>query len=65
MDGLLEKTAGDVMTENPTTIEPSALAEKAVAIMNEKQITCLFVVDNNAKPIGVLKIQDCLRAGVV
>jgi len=65
MDGLLDKTAGDVMTENPTTIEPSALAEKAVAIMNEKQITCLFVVDSNTKPVGVLKIQDCLRAGVV
>ena len=65
MDGLLDKTAGDVMTENPTTIEPHALAEKAVAIMNEKQITCLFVVDNNTKPVGVLKIQDCLRAGVV
>ena len=65
MDGLLEKTARDVMTENPTTIEPSALAEEAVAIMNEKQITCLFVVESSGKPVGVLKIQDCLRAGVV
>lgn len=65
MTGLLEKTAGDVMTANPTTIGPNALAEEAVAVMNERQITCLFVVDETQTPVGVLKIQDCLRAGVV
>lgn len=65
MDGLLNKTAGDVMTKNPTTIGPSALAEEAVAEMNDRQITCLFVVNEHSTPIGVLKIQDCMRAGVV
>ena len=62
---LLEKKAGDVMTASPTTIGPNALAEEAVAVMNERQITCLFVVDETQTPVGVLKIQDCLRAGVV
>ena len=67
MDGLLDLTAGEVMTKAPTTIGPESLAEEAVAIMNDKKITCLFVVDpkgsRNAK--GILHIHDCLRAGVV
>ena len=65
MDGLLNKTAGDVMTKSPTIIGPAALAEEAVAVMNDRQITCLFVVDETTVPVGVLKIQDCMRAGVV
>ncbi len=67
MDGLLSLTAGQVMTANPRTIGPSSLAEKAVAVMNDKKITCLFVVDPDLgrKPVGIIHIHDCLRAGVV
>jgi len=66
MEGLLDLTAGDVMTANPTTIPPHALAEEAVALMNDRKITCLFVVDTdtNMTPLGILHIHDCLRAGV-
>ena len=66
MDGLLELTSGDVMTANPTTISPDALAEEAVAVMNQHKITCLFVVDPNgpAEAQGLLHIHDCLRAGL-
>ncbi|MBV1926328.1 MAG: KpsF/GutQ family sugar-phosphate isomerase [Rhodobacteraceae bacterium] len=69
MDGLLEMTAGEVMSENPTTIGPESLAEEALAIMNQRKtgkITCLFVVDPNGprKAIGVLHIHDCLRIGL-
>ncbi|WP_226551824.1 KpsF/GutQ family sugar-phosphate isomerase [Celeribacter naphthalenivorans] len=67
IDGLLDKTAGDIMTRNPMTISSDALAEKAVARMDERAITCLFVRDSaeDGRPCGILKIQDCLRAGVV
>ncbi|MEE9387846.1 MAG: KpsF/GutQ family sugar-phosphate isomerase [Paracoccaceae bacterium] len=65
MDGLLEKTARAVMTKDPTTIAPDSLAEEAVAIMNAREITCLFVVDAASCPVGILHIHDCLRAGVV
>ncbi|WP_438959716.1 KpsF/GutQ family sugar-phosphate isomerase [Nereida sp.] len=66
MDGLLGLTAGDVMTAAPKTISPDALAEEAVGQMNERKITCLFVVDPNgpAQPCGILHIHDCLRAGL-
>ena len=67
MDGLLELTAEKVMTARPRTISPDALAEEAVAVMNENKITCLFVVDagSSLRPVGILHIHDCLRAGVV
>ena len=67
MAGLLEMTAGQVMTAAPRTIGPDALAETAVAMMNEAKITCLFVVDpaGSGHAIGILHIHDCLRAGVV
>lgn len=66
MDGLLGMTAGEVMTKSPTTIEPDALAEAAVAVMNERKITCLFVVDpdGSQRAVGILHIHDCLRAGI-
>lgn len=67
IDGLLTKTAGDVMTVDPMTIAADALAEKALARMDERSITCLFVRNSaeDGRPCGVLKIQDCLRAGIV
>ena len=66
MEGLLALTAGQVMTRNPQTIGPDALAEKAAAVMDDRKITCLFVLDPAAgqRAIGILKIHDLLRAGV-
>ena len=60
---LLENKALEVMTANPVSISPSALAVEALAIMNEKSITSLFVVENK-KPVGIIHIHDCLRAGI-
>jgi arabinose-5-phosphate isomerase len=65
MDGLLALTAGQVMTANPRTITPEALAEKALAVMNDRKITCLFVTDDDGRmAVGILHIHDLLRAGI-
>jgi arabinose-5-phosphate isomerase len=65
MDGLLTLTAGQVMTANPRTIGPDALAEKALAVMNDRKITCLFVTEPDSRiAIGILHIHDLLRAGI-
>ncbi|MFT5702863.1 MAG: arabinose-5-phosphate isomerase [Rickettsiales bacterium] len=60
----MQLTALELMTKNPSVIEEKALAVESVATMNEKKITNLFVVENK-KPIGILHIHDCLRAGVI
>ncbi len=67
MSGLLDRTAREVMTQNPATMPPTALAEEAVALMNAKTITCLFAVDpaDQGQVSGFLHIHDCLRAGIV
>lgn len=67
MSGLLDHTAGEVMTKSPRTIGPDSLAQDAVAIMNDRKITCLFVVDpdGSRRVAGILHIHDCLRVGVV
>lgn len=67
MDGLLSLTAGAVMTRRPKMIAPDALAEQAVAMMNDRKITCLFV-SAPAQPdvaLGIVHIHDFLRAGVL
>ena len=63
---LLTKTIQDVMTRTPTTTTPQTLAIDALRIMNTtgKGITSLFVLDDHRKPIGLLHMHDCLRAGV-
>jgi len=60
---LLSRPTGDIMTKSPKTIRPNALAAEAVAIMNEKSITSLFVVEDK-RPVGLIHIHDLLRAGV-
>lgn len=61
--GLLAAQAGDVMTKAPATIAPDALASEALAIMNDRSITNLFVTQGR-RPLGIIHIHDCLRAGV-
>ena len=65
MQGLLEHIAGQVMTRDPATVSPDALAEEAVALMNKRKITCLFAVpDGHRTPLGLIHIHDCLRVGI-
>lgn len=67
MAGLLDLTAGKVMTKSPTTIGTAALAEEAVNVMQTRKITCLFVVDpdGSRNVTGIIHIHDCLRAGII
>jgi arabinose-5-phosphate isomerase len=64
---IMKKTSSDIMTTNPKWIEKTALAAKALRIMEEYSITCLFVYENNRNniPIGIIHLHDLLRAGVV
>lgn len=71
---LMGRDVMDVMTADPRTIWQGALAAEAVGLMNRppKPITCLFVVgdpekgssNRRQKPIGILHLHDCLRAGI-
>src|SRR5580698_2566003 len=61
-DNFLDREARAVMTRNPKIARPDQLAAEALAFMNEKKITRLFVLGGeDSKPIGILHIHDCLR----
>jgi len=62
---MLEMSASEVMTTAPKTIRSQALAAEALHMMNtaKNPFTSLFVVDDG-RPIGIVHIHDCLRAGV-
>jgi arabinose-5-phosphate isomerase len=58
--------AAAVMNREPTTIAKDALVAAAVRVMEERAggpITALVVLDDARRPIGVLHLHDCLRAG--
>ena len=58
-------TIADVMTRNPRTIGPDALAVEAAQLMEAHQINALLVMDAAGQLQGALNIHDLLRARVV
>jgi arabinose-5-phosphate isomerase len=66
-ENLKDAKAIDVMTRSPKTVRSDQLAAEALALMNEKKITQLFVLDpklQGDKPVGILHIHDLLKAGL-
>lgn len=63
----MKKTAADVMTKNPIFIHKNMLMSEALALMNQKMITCLLVVEEEAAliPCGIIYIHDFLRTGIL
>jgi len=54
----LDLTAGEAMTRNPKTIGSGEFAATALALMEEKKITSLMVVDGSGRLQGVVHLHD-------
>ena len=54
----LSKTAGEAMNRKPRTIASRELAATALAVLEERKITALVVVDRNQTVAGVLHLHD-------
>ena len=61
--GLLDKPIDDVMTKDPMTIRPEQLAAEGWRIMQEHHFDELPVVDGEGRYLGLLDVQDFLKAG--
>jgi len=55
----------EVMTKNPSVITEDMLAAEAMRILQDKRIDELPVVDGKRRPVGLLDVQDLLKAGLV
>lgn len=69
-DDFMNKKASEVMTKNPITVSKNTFALDAVKLMsqgvgeNNNYVQVLLVVENK-KVVGLIHIQDCLKAGVI
>jgi arabinose-5-phosphate isomerase len=56
--------AAAIMTRTPVTVAPDLLAASAVATMEDRRISALFVVEDG-RPVGIVTLLQFLRSGVV
>ena len=62
---LPQRKISEVMTRAPSMVTKDILAAEAMRIMREKKIDELPVVDGAGRPVGLLDVQDLLKAGLV
>jgi arabinose-5-phosphate isomerase len=62
---VLDLTAGECMTKNPQTIARVEFAATALALMEEKKITSLMVVDGSGKLQGIVHLHDLWTTNLV
>jgi arabinose-5-phosphate isomerase len=55
---VLDLTAAEAMTKNPRTIAAGEFAANALALMEEKKITSLMVVDGSGRLEGIVHLHD-------
>ena len=63
-DGL-DLTAGECMTKNPQTIAREEFAATALALMEQRKITSLMVVDRSGKLQGIVHLHDLWSTNLV
>lgn len=63
-DSIQNITARDIMTRNPKTIPPSAMAVNALDIMRKNSITQLVVAENETY-LGILHLHDLVKEGLI
>ena len=58
-------TARDLMTANPIAISQSTMAVEALAMMEQRKITSIVVIDGDRRVTGVVHLHDLWRTGMV
>jgi acetoin utilization protein AcuB len=58
----LKKRVHQIMTRRPVTLPPEATVADAVKLFLEHRVSCIPVVDETFKPVGVLSWRDVLKS---
>lgn len=58
----LNKKAHQIMSRNPICINQSEPVTKALDVFQNHRISCIPVVDNHHKPVGILSWRDIFKA---
>ena len=62
---IMDLTARDVMTVNPVAIPQTTMAVEALALMEQRKITSIVVIDADRRVEGVVHLHDLWRTGMV
>lgn len=62
---LAKKDVKEVMTKKPKTMKKGSLAVEALRILQECKIDEIPIVDEKGRAIGLVDVQDLLKAGLV
>ncbi len=62
---LSKRKVREVMTKRPASVGPDMLAAEGLRILKDRKIDEVPVVDNRGRPVGLLDVQDLLKAGLV
>ncbi|MBU0507560.1 KpsF/GutQ family sugar-phosphate isomerase [bacterium] len=57
-------TAADIATQDPKSIEPTALVTRAINLMETHNILVMPVLDDEGKLVGIVHLHDLLKSGI-
>ncbi|RUT26717.1 KpsF/GutQ family sugar-phosphate isomerase [Asaia sp. W19] len=59
-------TAGEIMNRDPITTRGDMLAQEVIHLMTarRKAINSLFILDEDRRPVGIVRLHDLLRTGI-
>lgn len=60
--GFMQQPVGRYMTRDPRSVQPDALAARALNIMETHSIRALFATDSEGCPVGIIGIYEVLKA---
>lgn len=63
-DDFLSLSSGDIMTQNPKTIDINAMAIEAMSLMENNNISQLIALDENGNYKGIIHIHDLIKEGI-
>lgn len=62
---ILNKKVKDIMTIKPSCITKGKMAVEALRLLQSKKIDEIPIVDDEMRPVGIVDVQDLLKAGLV
>lgn len=62
---IIKRKVGQLMTKHPVVIKKDRLAAEALEILRTRKLDELPVVDDKGRPVGLVDVQDLLKAGLV
>lgn len=57
----LNKRVHQIMTRRPVTLRPQATVAEAISLLLAHRISCIPIVDEESKPVGIVSWRDLLR----